>query len=399
MAKRRTNKPRERKRLLEVSVVLPCLDEAATVAGCVREARTAFMSHGIFGEVVVADNGSSDGSQRLARAAGARIVPIKQRGYGAALQGGIAASRGRFIVMADADGSYPLSAIPEFLARVKKGFDLVMGSRLRGRIMPGAMPLTHRWIGTPFFNGILRLLFGIRVSDAQCGMRIFTRRAYDMLHVSSPGMEFATEMVAQAARAGLKITEIPIEYRPGIRGRIPHLRTFTDGWRNLHLILLLSPPGVLLWPGWALLVLGFLFGLGALTHLEILGHHLNVHFAILGSALVLVGYQALHLGRYMTLLRSSSSLSRRNRKLWQNLSLERTLLLGGSLVLTGFCVDLWLAVYWAGRGFSTLSMTTATIAVIGSTLIVLGSQFIVRGYFLAVLLEREVRERDRGPDR
>lgn len=386
-------------RKLELSIVLPCLDEAASVAECVRAAKRALGSCGIRGEVVVADNGSTDGSRRLAAAAGARVIFVRERGYGNALRGGIEASRGRYILMADADRSYPLSAIPQFLAALRQGADLVMGSRLRGAIAPGAMPFSHRWIGTPFFNVLLWILFGVRVSDAQCGMRAFTRRAYESMHLTSSGMEFATEMLAQAGRAKLTVREIPIRYLLGGRARIPHLRTFADGWRNLHLLLLLGPPGVLLWSGASLLAVGLLLGLGALTHVKVFGHHVNVHFAILGSALVLIGYQAVHLGRYIALLRKPSPAPRRNGTLYKSLSLEWTLVLGGSLFLAGFCVDLWLVLYWAGRNFSTLSMTTATVAVIGSTLIVLGSQIVVRGYFLAVLMEHEIKRREGESER
>jgi len=222
---------------------MPCLDEARTVGKCVREARQAIRRAGVAGEVVIADNGSRDASRELARRAGARVVRVRRRGYGAALQGGIAAARGGWILMADCDRSYDLSSLPAFVDAMRRGADLAQGTRLGGTILPGAMPWTHRRLGTPFFNLMLFLCFGARVSDSQCGMRMFTPAAYRSLRMRSTGMEFASEMLAKAVRAGLEVVEIPIRYRPDERGRPPHLHVVRDGLRHLFLILRLRLGG------------------------------------------------------------------------------------------------------------------------------------------------------------
>lgn len=219
-----------------VSVVMPCLDEAETVARCVRTARSALEAAGIPGEVLVADNGSTDGSQEIAAQAGARVVPVADRGYGSALRGGFAAARGTYVVMGDADDSYDFAEVPAFLRKLEEGYDLVMGSRIRGRIEPGAMPPLHRWLGNPALSLLGRFLFGAPVSDFYCGIRAFRRDAYASVVFRTTGMEFASEMVVQAALHRLRIAEIPVTLRPDGRSRPPHLRTWRDGWRSLRFL-------------------------------------------------------------------------------------------------------------------------------------------------------------------
>lgn len=241
---------------LAVSVVLPCLNEAETVALCVKAALAALERSGLTGEVLVADNGSTDGSQELARAAGARVVLVPQRGYGAALLGGIAAARGRTIVMGDADMSYDFGAVPEFVKAMDAGAELVMGSRFRGGIEPGAMPPLHRWLGNPVLSFLGRLFFRVPVSDFHCGLRGFRKDAIERLELKTTGMEFASEMVVKAALFGLRIAEIPVILRPDGRSRPPHLRTWRDGWRHLRFLLVYSPRWLFLYPGLALILLG-----------------------------------------------------------------------------------------------------------------------------------------------
>src|SRR3981189_339679 len=243
---------------IELSVVMPCLNERATVGTCVQKALGAMGRHGIRGEVIVADNGSTDGSQQIARGQGARVVPIETPGYGSALRGGIAAARGRFILMGDADDSYDFTQVHIFVSKLREGYDLVMGNRFQGGILPGAMPPLHRYLGNPVLTGIGRLFFKSPVGDFHCGLRAFRRDAIERLDLRTHGMEFASEMVVKAAAFGLRVTEIPTTLSPDGRDRAPHLRTWRDGWRHLRFLLLYSPRWLFLYPGMALFVLGLL---------------------------------------------------------------------------------------------------------------------------------------------
>ena len=280
-----------------VSVVLPCLNEAETVGRCVAEAREALGRSGLSGEVVVADNGSTDGSPGLAEAAGARVVAVPVRGYGAALAGGIAAARGPYVVMGDADLSYDFGAVPDFVRALDSGADLVMGSRFRGRIEVGAMPPLHRWLGNPVLSGLGRLFFRAHVSDFHCGLRAFRREAIERLDLRTTGMEYASEMVVKAALFGLRIGEIPVTLRKDGRSRPPHLRTWRDGWRHLRFLLLYSPRWLFLVPGLALILLGAAIIVWLLPGPRAaLGATWDVHSMLGGAAMVLVGAQAVFFG-------------------------------------------------------------------------------------------------------
>ena len=241
---------------VELSVVMPCLNERATVGICVKKALEAMERHGIRGEVIVADNGSTDGSREIASALGARVVPIETRGYGSALRGGIAAARGRFVLMGDADDSYDFGQLGAFVGKLREGYDLVMGNRFQGGILPGAMPPLHRYLGNPVLTGIGRLFFKSPVGDFHCGLRAFRKDAIEGLGLRTLGMEFASEMVVKATAFGLRVTEIPTTLSPDGRDRAPHLRTWRDGWRHLRFLLLYSPRWLFLYPGLALFVLG-----------------------------------------------------------------------------------------------------------------------------------------------
>src|SRR3954469_17877261 len=272
----------------EVSVVMPCLNEARTVGVCVAKAKRCLEQLGVRGEVVVADNGSTDGSQALARAAGARVVAAERRGYGAALQAGIAVARGRFVIMGDADDSYDFTDLGPFLDRLRAGDDLVMGNRFKGGIKPGAMPWLHRYVGNPILTGILNLFFRTPIRDAHCGLRGFRKAAYEQLRLTTPGMEFASEMVVRSCLHGQKISEVPTTLSPDGRDRPPHLRSFRDGWRHLRFLLLLCPMWLYLVPAVVLSVVG----LGLLAWLtpgprSLGGPVLDVHSMMLGSLCVI----------------------------------------------------------------------------------------------------------------
>src|SRR4051794_35957964 len=276
----------------EVSIVLPCLNEAETIAACITKAWQGLEQHGIHGEVVVADNGSSDGSQQIALELGARVVPVPARGYGSALRGGIQAARGRFIVMGDADDSYDFREAYRFVERLRAGYDLVMGNRFKGGIAPGAMPLLHRYLGNPVLSFLGRLFFHSPVGDFHCGLRGFRRDAVLDLDLRTTGMEFASEMIVKATLHKLRISEVPTTLSPDGRSRPPHLRTWRDGWRHLRFLLLYSPRWLFLLPGLLLTVLGLVATIALVTGpVEIGSVGFDVGTLLFAFAALVVGYQ------------------------------------------------------------------------------------------------------------
>ncbi len=369
---------------IEVSVVMPCLNEAASVGACVRQAREAMERAGLRGEVVVADNGSTDDSVALAEAAGARVVRVPARGYGAAYLGGLAAARGRYLVMGDADGTYPFDRVPDFVARLREGNDLVLGSRFAGRIHRGAMPWLHRYIGNPVLTGILGIFFGQRVSDAHCGMRALTREANDAMRLRTTGMEYASEMIAMAVRRGLKVAEIPIDYHA--RAGESKLRSFRDGWRHLRFMLLLSPTPLFLLPGLAAVTAG-LAALVALLPgpLTLGGLSFDFHFMFVASALAILGVQLIVLGlAAKAVARAELEVTDR----WLTLldrffTLERGLLAGGALLAAGLGVDAWILADWVRSGRSALFAVRP--ALVGLTLLVVGAQLVFGSFFISVV--------------
>ena len=351
---------------LELSVVIPCLNEALTIAPCVREALDAMREHGIDGEVVVSDNGSSDGSVEIATRAGARVISCPTRGYGAALEWGFRHARGRFVLMGDGDQSYDFSLLPRFLAEARAGSPFVIGSRLRGQMEPGAMPPLHRYIGTPVLTAILNRLFGTRISDCNCGMRCVDRELFLRLGVVSPGMEFASEMIVKAAVHDVRITEVPIDFRKDRRNRRPHLRSFHDGWRHLRLLLSHAPDHMMTLPGLVMLTLGLLLVLSQLTGpVSLGGTHLDIHYMILGVTLSLVGTSATTLGlvigatmpagrvRHLSMLRAAHR--------WY--SFDRAARLAAVLFVGGVLSDAAVLSYWLyhDRGVLTLAFTRLTL--------------------------------------
>jgi len=368
-----------------VSVVMPCLNEAASVARCVETARAAMARAGLTGEVVVADNGSTDGSAELAERAGARVVHATPRGYGAAYLAGIAAARGRFFVLGDADGTYDFDTVPEFVAALERGSDVVLGSRFAGTILPGAMPWLHRYVGNPVLTGILGLFFGQRVSDAHCGLRAMTRAAAERMRLRTSGMEFASEMVAMALRQGLTVSEIPIVYHP--REGESKLRSFRDGWRHLRFMLLLSPTPLFLLPGLLAIVVG-LAGLLVLLPgpVRLGGLTFDFHFMFVASALAILGVQLVVLGLAAKTFARAERIVRGDRWLgfldrW--FTLERGLLAGLVVLAAGLAVNARILLHWlaAGRG----ELFAVRPALVGLTLLVVGAQVVFGSFFISVL--------------
>jgi glycosyltransferase involved in cell wall biosynthesis len=375
---------------IEVSVVMPCLNEARTVGLCVAKARACLDKLGVRGEIIVADNGSTDGSQDIARAHGARVVDVARKGYGSALQGGIAAARGRYIIMGDADDSYDFTRLEPFVEKLRQGDELVMGNRFKGGIKPGAMPWLHRYIGNPVLTGILNLFFHTPIRDAHCGLRGFRKDAYERLRLTTTGMEFASEMVVKASLAKLKISEVPTTLSPDGRDRPPHLRSFRDGWRHLRFLLLMCPLWLYLVPS-ALLLGG---GLGLMAWLTpgqqaVGGLVLDIHTMLLGALAALVGYQTLWLWAFAKIHGWTSRMLPSNTfslNLFKHVNLERGLALGTILLGSGFILNVWLFSHWFGENLGPLDVRfTFRCALWGFLLMVMGVQTIYGSFFLSML--------------
>ncbi len=365
-----------------VSVVIPCLNEAENVERCVVTALSAMRHAEVSGEVVVADNGSEDASAELAARAGARVVHEPLRGYGSAYLAGFAAARGEFIVMADADLTYDFNEIPRFLAELQDGGDMIIGDRMRN-ILPGAMPWHHRYIGNPLLSRFLNLLFHTGVSDAHCGMRAFRRDQLERLELRTTGMEFASEMVVRAAKAGLEIRQIPIEYHP--RGGESKLSSFRDGWRHLRYLVLHSPRHLFIVPGAAMSAVGGLICLAVLAHVEVLGRRWEVHALIGGSLLLIVGAQIVSLG-LCALTYAVYFMGERDpwlERMGERYRLEHGLALGAAIALGGLAGLGAIVVVWIERGFGDLSEERVAIA--AATLTVLGVQVIFSSFLLSIL--------------
>lgn len=377
----------------QISIVMPCLNEAETLADCIRKAFSGIRDAKVVGEVVIADNGSTDGSKDIAVREGARVATVTSKGYGNALRGGISAASGKWILMGDADSSYDFSMIGPFLEKLRQGHDLVMGCRMPaggGTVMPGAMPWKHRWLGNPVLTFVGRLFFKSPSNDFHCGMRAFTRDAYDRMDLRTVGMEFASEMVIKATLAGLKITEVPITLHPDGRSRAPHLRSWRDGWRHLRFMLLFSPRWLFLIPGIGFSVFG-MAGLGTLALGEMIFGTvvLDVGTMMVSSMLLLVGTQLLWLAVFTRDFAVSEGLlppNERLKKILEAFSLEWGLLLGLILGMAGSGLLIWAFYDWQQAGFRGLSYSVNLRRIIpASTLIVLGIQFLFGSFFLGVL--------------
>jgi glycosyltransferase involved in cell wall biosynthesis len=375
---------------IELSVVMPCLNESATVGICVKKVLDAMQRHGIRGEVIVADNGSTDGSREIAAELGARVVPIETRGYGSALHGGIAAARGRFVLMGDADDSYDFTHLDAFVGKLREGYDLVMGNRFQGGILPGAMPPLHRYLGNPVLTGIGRLFFKSPVGDFHCGLRAFRKDAIERLDLRTLGMEFASEMVVKATAFGLRITEIPTTLSPDGRGRTPHLRTWRDGWRHLRFLLLYSPRWLFLYPGIALFVLGAVVSALLLPGPRRIGNvGFDVDTLLFAAMAILIGFQSIVFATFTKVFAISEGLlpaDARLSRLFRYVTLETGLVAGFLLVLAGTGEWVLGLEYWRGQNFGALDPETALRIVIpGVIFFTLGFQVILSSFFLSVL--------------
>lgn len=373
---------------------MPCLNEAASLAICIRKARAALDRLGVPGEIVVADNGSTDGSIAIAEELGARVVHVATRGYGAALIGGIAAARGEIIVMADADDSYDWSELGHFVAKIGQGYDLVMGNRFRGGIRPGAMPPLHRYLGNPVLSAIARLVSRAPIGDFHCGMRAFTKSGFERAALSTSGMELATEMVMNAARNGLRIAEIPIVLHPDKRGRPPHLRSFRDGWRHLRFILMYAPDYLFLAPAVLFLVPGLLLlMLLAGGPLPLAGHFFGPHFLALGIMLTLLGFNTLSFGMQAKLIMATRHPLLPSRLVgWvrERHALEFGLLVGGFLALAGVLVDGYILFRWLAHPLESMESTVHP-AMVATTMVALGMNIIFSAFMLHIINAEETR--------
>jgi len=375
---------------VELSVVMPCLDEAATLAVCIGKAQRALRDGGIVGEVVVADNGSGDGSPQIAASLGARVVSVPDRGYGSALLGGIAAARGEYVVMGDADDSYDWSALGPFLDKLRAGADLVMGDRFAGGIKPGAMPPLHRYLGNPVLTGLGRLFFRSPVHDFHCGMRGFRRAAILNLDLRTTGMEFASEMVVKATLARLRIAEVPVTLAPDGRGRPPHLRSWRDGWRHLRFLLLYSPRWLFLYPGALLMGLGLAVGLWLLSGPRtVLGVTFDVHTLLYAAMALVVGFQGVVFAVFTKIFAISEGLlppDPRLARLFRYVTLETGLLAGGLLLLGGLAGSVYALHVWSGRAFGPLDPSRMLRLIIPSvTALMLGGEAVLSSFFLSIL--------------
>jgi len=375
---------------LQLSVVMPCLNESRTLASCIEKALATMKRLGIQGEVIVADNGSTDGSQAIATALGARVVPIEKRGYGSALRGGIAAARGRYVVMGDSDDSYDFTQLGDFLHKLDEGFDLVMGNRFQGEIRPGAMPVLHRFLGNPGLSWLGRLFFKCPVGDFQCGLRGFRKDSIDKLELQTLGMEFSTEMVVKATLFNLRIAEIPTVLSPDGRDRPPHLRTWRDGWRYLRFLLLYSPRWLFLYPGMA----SFALGLGILAWLlpgpRTVGTvTFDYHTLLFGAMAILAGFQSINFAVFSRIFATTEGLLPEDaalKRLYRYVTLEVGLIVGVLLILAGAGMWGFGLSYWRSHQFGPLDPDkTLRVVIPGLVSLTLGIQIVLSSFFLSVL--------------
>ena len=369
---------------------MPCLNEAETIAVCIKKANAFFESNQIDGEVIIGDNGSTDGSQQIAESLGARVIAVPNRGYGNALKGGFNAANGKYIIMGDADDSYDFSALSLFLEKLREGYDLVMGNRFKGGIKKGAMPFLHRYLGNPVLSFLGRLFFKSSMGDFHCGLRGFSKEAFLKMELTTTGMEFASEMIVKAHLLNFKIAEIPtILYKDG-RSRKPHLKTWSDGWRHLRFLLLYSPKWLFLIPGIFLMAIGIVFSVLLIaTPVKIATITFDVHTLLYTTAIIIVGFQFIvfyGLTKVYAVMHNLLPKSKRYNSLFKIINLEKGLILGVLMILTGIGLSVYGLMQWSDTAYGALEVRTTLRTIIPAvTIIILGVQIILYSFFFSIL--------------
>jgi glycosyltransferase involved in cell wall biosynthesis len=378
----------------ELSILMPCLNEAETLAICIKKAQKALDDLHVNGEVVVADNGSTDGSPDIAASLGARVIHVAEKGYGSALLGGIKAARGKYIIMGDADDSYDFTNLGPFLEKLRAGYDLVMGNRFKGGIEPNAMPLLHKYLGNPVLTGIGRLFFRSPCGDFHCGLRGFSKAAIQRLDLRTRGMEFASETVVKASLHGLRITEVPTTLSVDGRNRPPHLNTWRDGWRHLRFLLLYSPRWLFLYPGLFLMLIGTAVSGWLLVGPRVVdGITFDVHTFLYAAIAIVIGYQTVIFAIFTKVFAITEGLlpeDPRLKTLFRFIRLETGILAGALLLATGIGLSIYALSYWGSTSFGPLDpLQTMHLVIPAVTLIALGLQTVLSSFFLSILgLER-----------
>ena len=374
----------------ELTILMPCLNEGETIGICIEKAQKFLRDYQINGEVIIADNGSSDESVKIAQGMGARVINVSDKGYGAALLGGIGASLGKYIIMGDSDNSYNFMDLMRFLEKLRDGYDLVMGNRFKGQIMPGAMPPLHRYFGNPILTGIGKLFFHGPVNDFHCGMRGFSRESVIRMDLRTNGMEFASEMVIKAILLKMKITETPIDLYPDGRTRPPHLRSWRDGWRHLRFMLVYSPKWLFLYPGIAFMILGLGVGSWLLTGPKpFMGTILDIHTLLYAALCIIIGFQAITFSILTRVFATISGLipsDVNSMRVFKYIKLETGLVVGAALFLLGSIGSVYFFIQWGQSSFGPLDPTKTFRIVIPIVLMIaLGLQTILTSFFLSLL--------------
>jgi glycosyltransferase involved in cell wall biosynthesis len=375
---------------LELSILMPCLNEAETIATCIKKAQKALQDLNVKGEVLVADNGSDDGSQEIASSLGARVIHVPEKGYGRALLGGIKAARGKYIIMGDADDSYDFGNLGPFLENLRAGYDLVMGNRFKGGIEPQAMPFLHRYFGNPVLTGIGRLFFRSPCGDFHCGLRGFSKAAIQQLDLRTTGMEFASETVVKASLHGLRITEVPTKLSLDGRSRPPHLRSWRDGWRHLRFLLLYSPRWLFLYPGLFLMIVGAAVSGWLLVSPRVVdGITLDVHTLLYAAMAIILGYQTVIFAVFTKIFAITEGLlpeDPRLTTLFRQIKLETGILAGSLLLVAGIAISIYALSTWGATSFGRLDPSrTLRLVIPAATLITLGLQTVLSSFFLSIL--------------
>ncbi|MGA3294912.1 MAG: glycosyltransferase family 2 protein [Candidatus Acidiferrales bacterium] len=369
---------------------MPCLNEKLTLGTCIKKALSTMERLGIRGEVIIADNGSTDGSQEIAASLGARVVPVRTKGYGSALRGGIGAARGRFVIMGDADDSYDFTALEVFVKKLREGYDLVMGNRFQGGIAPGAMPFLHRYLGNPGLSWLGRVFFGCPVWDFQCGLRGFNKASIDKLDLHTTGMEFSTEMVVKATLHKLRIAEVPTTLSPDGRDRPPHLRTWRDGWRYLRFLLLYSPRWLFFYPGMLLFAFGVAISAWLLPGPRTIGATtFDYHTLLFGAMAILIGFESINFAVFSKMFATTEGLLPEDPRLtrwYKYITLEVGLIVGGLLTLAGAGLWIFGLSFWRSHHFGPLDPEqTLRIVIPGFVSLTLGIQIVLSSFFMSVL--------------